>query len=467
MICLRWMCCHFLIFTLVISIPPLCLSQTLNESPHQVWKVGDRRWTVEEEVRFGKWVDENITEDFFIRYKIPTDCADVPYAVRWIYARIASLPAAATTKDGKLIGHWSTNWKHFPTHPEWYQDKRFRAALLYLISETWTGTLPHDTYPIRISPDSVTPGTLLLMARSHVGMIGHVCLDGSQTHPLQTWESMLPVKIRKLSLKEFFSPKPEPTHPLGLMKFRWPIWVNGEWKYLLDKKHPFYSEEQYHPAFYKDYGDFVEAVAKRIDPTVYHPMEKATKVMETTIRILRERIPIVLKGYQQCVMGGCIEGSDLWEIHNTLSRDEMVILLMDHLSRIIESNSLDKEEMERMMRSISIDISENRSITFYDVYQNCPWFSSHPKDSIEARWGLKKCEMILDQIHTAKNCIAFIEKIYGKKDPNYADFSIRQQQEILRRLNEELMKSECFLAASGSPSNPGVGNRLAETKSKH
>jgi hypothetical protein len=422
----------------------------LNESPDQVWKVGDHRWTVEEEYRFGKWVDENITEDFFIRYKIPTDCADVPYAVRWIYARIANLPAGATTKDGKLIGHWSRNWNHLPTQSEWHQDKRFRAALLHLISETWTGTLPRDTYPIRISPDSVTPGTLLSMDKSHVGIIAHVCLDGSQAHPLQTWESMLPVKIRKLSLREFFSPKPELTHPLGLVKFRWTIFENGEWKYLSGNEHPFYSEEQYSPAFYKRNADFVEAVAKRIDSTEYDPMEKVAKVVETTTRFLRERVPIVLAGYQQCVdvNGGCTEGSDLWELHNTLSHDGMIILLMDHLSRIIDSNHLDKKLVKEMMESISINITKNHSVTFYDVYQNCSWFSPHPKDSIEARWGLKKCEMILTQIRTAKDCIAFIQRIYGKKDPKYADFSIRQQREILRRLNEELTKSECYLAAS-------------------
>jgi hypothetical protein len=75
----------------------------------------------------------------FIRYKIPTDCADAVYAIRWIYARIAHLPAAATTKDGRRIGHWSTDWKHLPTHPEWHMDERFRAALLYLFPRTWTG----------------------------------------------------------------------------------------------------------------------------------------------------------------------------------------------------------------------------------------------------------------------------------------------------------------------------------------
>src|SRR3972149_1441638 len=97
----------FLVFLLVILISAPCFSQSLTESPDQIWEVGDRRWTVEEERQFEKWVEENITEDFFIRHMIPTDCADVVYAIRWIYARITRLPAAATTRGGRLVGHWS------------------------------------------------------------------------------------------------------------------------------------------------------------------------------------------------------------------------------------------------------------------------------------------------------------------------------------------------------------------------
>jgi hypothetical protein len=197
---------HIFILSLIILVPTPCPSQTLNESSDQIWEVGLNRWTIEEEYRFGKWVEENITEDFFIRYRTPTDCADVPYAIRWIYARIAHLPAAAVTKNGKLIGHWSRDWRHLPTHTEWQHDQRFRAALLHILSETWTRTLPLDTYPIRISTDSVTPGTLLCMTESHCGIVGHVSYGGSQAHPLQTWESMLPVKARKLVLRNFFLP---------------------------------------------------------------------------------------------------------------------------------------------------------------------------------------------------------------------------------------------------------------------
>jgi hypothetical protein len=51
----------------------------------------------------------------------------------------------------------------------------------------------------------------------------------------------------------------------------------------------------------------------------------------------------------------------------------MVILMMDHLSQIIELNHLDKAGVKEMMKAITIDISENRSLTLYDVYQNHLW----------------------------------------------------------------------------------------------
>ncbi len=433
----------FIVFLLILLPVPSFGEEQVKESPYQIWRVEDRRWTVEEEYKYSQWVETNITEDFFIRYKIPIDCADVPYAIRWIYARIAHLPVAATTKDGKLIGHWSMDWKHLLTHSEWHKDLRFRAALRHILSETTTRTLPLDTYPIQITPDSVTPGTVFFITESHSGIIGRVILDGSYVHPLQTWEATSPVKIQNISGRDFLATRPESTIYSGLVKFRWPVIQNGQWRYLPVKEHPFYSEEQYSSSFYEGYADFVEAVAKRIDPKDYDPWEKMEKILDTTASYVRERVPIVLAGYQRCRKGGCPEGSALWEIHSTPGRDGRIILLMDHLHHLIESNSIDKEVVRRKMESIHIPISKDHSITFHHLYENYLWLSPHPEDPIEARWGLKKCEMILSQIRSAKNSMAFIERAYRKKDPKYASFAIQQQQEILRRLNEEWDRSQC------------------------
>ncbi len=432
----------FILFFLVLFSTP-SFGQTTVESPLQVWSVGNRRWTVEEEARYGEWVNRNLTEDFFVRYRIPVDCADVPYAVRWIYARIAHLPAGATTKDDQLMGHWSTRWGKLPTHPEWHKDLRFRAALFHMLAETTTRTLPMDTYPIRIDPDSVIPGTVFFITESHSGVIGHVTLDGSQTHPLQTWEATSPVKLQKLSERDFMSTRPESTVHSGLVKFRWPILEHGRWKYLPAKDHPFYSEEQYSSSFYEGRSDYVEAVAKRIDPKDYDPRDKMKKVLDYTVQYVLERVPIVLEGYQQCKKKQCPEGSTLWEIHSTPNRDGKITLLMDYLHRLIESNGLDQETVKEMMEGISIPIQKNQSVTFYHVYQNYLWLSPQPEDSIEARWGLKKCDMILSRIRNAENSITFIERRYRKKDSRYADFAVQQQQEILLKLNEEWYRSQC------------------------
>jgi hypothetical protein len=427
------------------------ISNGVKESSSQIWKVGNHRWTVNEEYQFAKWVEKNVTEDFFIRYKIPVDCADVPYAVRWIYARIAHLPSAATTKDGKLIGHWSTEWGKLPTHPEWHKDLRFRKAFLHMLSETTTRTLPLDTYPVRIDPGSITPGTVFFITESHSGIIGRVILDGSTAHPLQTWEATSPAKLQKMSERDFLTTRPESTIYSGLVKFRWPTFKNGKWKYLPAEEHPFYSLEQYSPSLSEGHTDFVEAVAKRIDPTDYDPRDRLEKALGNTVQYVRERVPIVLAGFQRCRNGGCPEGSDLWEIHSTPGRDGRIILLMDHLHHLIELNHLDHAAIKEMMEGISIPTQKGQSVTFYHLYQNYLWLSPNPEDSIEARWGLKKCDIILSQLRSAHNAMDFIERTYRKQDPNYADFSIAQQREITRRLIEEWARSNCKILTSSPP----------------
>jgi hypothetical protein len=114
-------------------------------------------------------------------------------------------------------------------------------------------------------------------------------------------------------------------------------------------------------------------------------------------------------------------------------------------------NHLDADAIKEMMEGISIRIQPGQSVTFYHLYQNYLWLSPHPEDSIEARWGLKKCDIILSQLKSAENSMVFIEKTYRKGDPKYADFCIRQQKEITRRLIDEWAKSECKILTSSPP----------------
>jgi hypothetical protein len=119
----------------------------------------------------------------------------------------------------------------------------------------------------------------------------------------------------------------------------------------------------------------------------------------------------------------------------------MIVLLMDHLQQIIESNGFDHEAVKRTMEEILFPVSEGLSINFYFLFQNYLWLSPRPADPIEARWGLRKCDMILGHIRSGYQSIRFIENRYRKRDPKYADYAIGQQREIIRRLHVEWDRS--------------------------
>jgi len=131
--------------------------------------------------------------------------------------------------------------------------------------------------------------------------------------------------------------------------------------------------------------------------------------------------------------GGCPEGSAEWEIHSTPGRDGMITLLMDHLHKIIESNHLDPESVKEKMEGIrfkSPGTSRSPSTTSIRTTPGSPRTPRIPSKPA----GPEEMRDIFSQMKTAKSSIVFIERRYRKRDPKYADFSIRQQREILRRL---------------------------------
>lgn len=414
------------------------------ESSDQVWQVGSRRWDVAEEQRFAAWVEETISEDFFIRYGIPVDCADVPYAIRWIYARIAHLPAAATMGDGSMYGHWSTTLAHLPTHRDWQRDRRFRAGLEYVLSGTTTKTLPTDTYPIRISPSSLLAGTVSIVPEGHAGMVGSIVLDGRMYSPVQTWEATVPRKVRKLRQRSYFSPWPDADAGSGVVRFCWPINTGGRWSYLPETEHPYYSVEQYSPGFCFPGELFDQAVARRIDPTPYDPAEKVGKIMESIHRYLQERVALVDEGFRHCQQKGrCAEGSYLWEVYSTPSRDGMIVFEIEQLLKIIKDNDLDEESFKKTMEGVLIAIGLKQEISLDYVVKNSLWLSYDPRDSIAARWGLDRCERVRSQMYHSLQALNFVEQRYRSTDPHFADNGRRLHWKDLRWLQEEGERAGC------------------------
>jgi hypothetical protein len=425
---------------LVIPVVAWCLFAAVTQA--EVWHAL-HEWTMEEELRFAAWVSEYVDESFFLNHRIPVDCADVPYGLRWIYARIRRLPAAATGKYGSFVGHWSTEWDHIVSYSRWDRDPRFRHALFAVLAMTTTESIPNDTYPIQVLPGYVTPGTVFLTTEAHTGVIGRIVRDGSTIHPLQTWESSLPVKRQQLKMRDFLMHSPNAANQSGLLKFRWLERVNGQWRYINRQAQPVYSEEQYGPAFYEETAVYADAVAKRIDPREHDPREKANRVLDLIIKMLDERVPIVLSGYGYCSEKPCPEGSDMWEAYSTPLRDRKIRLLFWYLDSILQEHGLDSRPLLARMETTAFDIGNKRTIDLLHIYKNREWLSYDPDDPIPMRWGLMKCEMIRSKLKTLRDAITFVEDTYAEEDPAYARRIITQYEKDMEKLRREQQRSHC------------------------
>ncbi len=428
------------ILTLTLLMGLLLASSSVLQA--EVWHAVNE-WTVEEELRFGAWVSEYVDENFFLNHKVPVDCADVSYGLRWIYSRIRRLPVAATGKYGEFIGHWSKDWDHLPSYSRWDKDPRFRAALRTVLALTTTESIPNDTYPISVTPSNVTPGTVFLTTEAHTGVVGRVVLNGSTIHPLQTWEASLPVKRQKLKMRDFLMHSPNAGNQSGLVKFRWLEKVNGLWRFIDRQAQPAYSEEQYGPDFFSETTVYVDAVAKRIDPYEHDPREKVERIIDYIVKMLDERVPIVLSGYGYCTEKACPEGSDMWEAYSTPLRDRKIRLLFWYLDNVVKENHLDPKLLRVRMENIQFDIGNGKMIDLLHIYRNREWLSYDPDDPIEMRWGLRKCEMIRSRLATLEKAIQFVQKTYGETDPTYASRVTQQYREEMKWLRTEQKASPC------------------------
>jgi hypothetical protein len=417
-------------------------AQTLQESPGQVWQVGERRWDTTQEQRFAEWVEKTITEDFFIRHGIAVDCADVPYAIRWIYARIAHLPAAVTTGDGRLLGHWSNDWEHLPTAKEWYLDRRFCQSLREVLRLTSTRTLPLDTYPIRITDQSLSAGAVFI-GEGHAGLVGRIVQDGSTYSPVQTWEATLPRKVTQLRQSNYVATWADKDAGNGLVRFRWPVFVAGRWQYLPNQDHPYYSLEQYSSDFCRDDELFDQAVARRIDPKQYDPATKSRLIIDSIYRYLLVRAALVNEGYKHCRQKNCPEGSYLWEVYSTPARDDLIDFEIYHLQKLIKDNQLDEEAFAKTMEGMVIPVDAGHSVTLNYVVQNHSWLSHNPDDSIEARWALAKCGTIRSRMQISLEALDFIEQRYRFTDPEYADHRRKYISYELKMLHDQGKSAGC------------------------
>ncbi len=152
-----------------------------------VWQ-DTNQWNEDWENKYAEFVAQNITTDMFTNinspfYGMPSDCADLTYFARAIFAEQNSLPFVLNTKfsDTKqTISNRTTRFDQVADIvssvryrgdngqmkevqlPKSLNNGKLRAFLRQMGEDVGTWSLPYDTYPIKVDRDNVRAGVVYL-----------------------------------------------------------------------------------------------------------------------------------------------------------------------------------------------------------------------------------------------------------------------------------------------------------------
>lgn len=373
------------------------LRELRNPLAGEIWTATEA-WSPEWEMRYSEWVRNEFDYRFFSRYKVETDCADVAIAVRWIFSRIFHLPAGnRLSSGGALLTNRSVRsaWKNLPTADNWYDDRRFRAALDYVLVNTYTHSINADSYPILIDFDWIKEGAFHLELRDEDG---HTRLFTRVTRargwPITDMWSTVPKKVRPLVVEPFTVFVQPPLRFGGILRHRW-VRLGEDSAWLVpEAEMPGYSLEQYSPDFFK-HGrkDFSAEIVARIDDSL-DPLVGLQAIITNLRRSFSERKDVVNDGFKECQKEDCSPGSVGYENWSTPSRDKRI---GEHFQQVAAATEIlrgdDRERSDALMKNVrrkKIVRVEGEKLQYDDLARI--WaerrYSSDPRDPPGKRWGL-------------------------------------------------------------------------------
>lgn len=368
-----------------------------------IWQANNR-WNDEWERKYSQWLQNEVTPEFFKKYKIQTDCADALVGLRWIFARMNSLPVANTVADtGELFGHFSMRkeWRRYDTAANWHQDELFLAALDYIMNLTSTRTVVHDGFPVAITKEGLTPGTFIITQNNgsgHAKIVTETHYDEVTELPLYTLASTSPRELRVLT-KEVFLDQDWPARGAKeILAFRWPVVVNSKWVLEPKNARPTYSEEQFDENLKYEFPAFIQLVLSRVKGS-YDPLKLVEMAVNDILSYANQRVQVVNKGFEFCKKNDCRPGSVGDDDWGTPSRDAKLLKKFDDIDKLVEEfENLSPGLYQRWiagLRSTSLKVEgitlKLSSLRF--IMEN-NLFSSLASDHPTKRWGLNGDELL-------------------------------------------------------------------------
>ncbi len=378
-----------------------------------VWPTKNN-WSWDWELKYADWFKAEVNVNFFEKYNVLVDCADVAYALRWIFARIHYLPASgllAGTKDLFTNESMKEAWRALPTDELWYKDKRFLAALNFILESTYTHTLRVETYPIEINSKALIRSTINLYVGGGTGHTLNVIKaeEDSMSVPIEVLWASVP-RMLLVSTSAFFQseqPTGKDEGSQGFVRFRWPVKEKGAWKLTEREKMPFYSLEQYDPEFMKNETNFTVAVLKKLFPgfDVKKLLEAAVENLEKSIK---RRAGLVSDGYEYCVVknNDCSPGSAGWEDWSTPSRDRGIREMIRDLQKFsheLADNYYDETGQQEKIWEVwtkawihELLDYKGEKITLKELVYiwTVGGYNVDPRVSPELRWGIEPASLV-------------------------------------------------------------------------
>lgn len=376
-------------------------SDILESKKTALW-TAEREWTWDWELKFSDWIRHDFDIDFFKRNEIPTDCADLVYAARFIFARINKLAFGfRLAGTGQLMTHDSvpSSLSNIPTDTEWSRDKRFKKALDYLLDNTYTHSLFRDSYPIEVSSQSLIPGSHILQLwnqeTGHTRLLKTIATTDQEvadSGPMTYYWSNVPKQIRTLYSGGFWDYMPFEKNKSGFLRPLSITWKNSKWQMKSMQEMPYYSLMQYDPDFMGSRSMFFAAVFDRMFERLDWSLI-LNKIFLDVESLLQGRKLVVEEGYRICQKENCDQGTANYENYSTPSRDARLYELLYQANLVKENFSEEFPNIntiwDRNMRKVFVQVQG------YDLYFNHinTWMaygllSSDPRVSVLARWGI-------------------------------------------------------------------------------
>lgn len=365
-----------------------------------LWPLKQNFWTWEDEKNFSKWV-ETVDTNILNHSGIKVDCADFYVALRWIYSHDNNLPVGnKLAVTNVLFGSWQSTekWNALPYDKYWKHDRRFIAALRYLLKNSYTHTLIKDVYPVGLNKDFLLSGSVQISLKGSSGHTEPFIVVGQNSQCVGDDGCIVSVWGNEPPSEKVYRSTPRLGHYKspedgGIFRYRWPELTDKGWALISADKMPGYSLEQYEYTQLK-YSEYVALVYEKLgmgNNAVSRAIEKGMAIEQ----ILLLRLKVTALGSFVCHFQSCPEGSELYELYSTPGRDQRIREIQQEFKKLLSKVNKKDVRWRKFMEDIEygylFELGEKRYGTLKDyIFDTNLWkkVSSDPNDDFRKKWGL-------------------------------------------------------------------------------